>query len=242
MALSEGKYLKCVWALALVLAVFGYGVAVGLYKVFPFQQLQRVKNSIAGQAEDCPECGPNMQWSERLAQFRAFPSTSRNVFVGDSITHVAHWDEIFQQHSVLNRGIGSDKTTDVLARLDTVISASPQRVFIMMGVNDFNLAKRAVDDVFTDYIQVIEGLTAKSIDVVIQSTIECADCGRATEQIRRLNLMLKGYCDVNGLLFVDLNRELADANGLRKEFQRDGVHPNIAGYKVWAALVEPLLL
>ncbi|MEE4185017.1 MAG: GDSL-type esterase/lipase family protein, partial [Gammaproteobacteria bacterium] len=202
----------------------------------------KAKTTLLGGTTNCEECGVNPHWTERLAQFRAFPSQAVNVFLGDSIVHVGHWREIFPNHSVLNRGIGFDKTTDVLARLGTAVSANPRRVFIMMGVNDFNLARREPGDVFATYVQVIEGLTARDIDVVIQSTIECADCGNSTEKIRRLNSMLEDYCDAHRLVYLDLNRALADSGGLRTEYQQDGVHPNVAGYKVWAALVEPLLL
>lgn len=232
--------LKLPIVFALCVLCFSYGILVSAYKVFPYNQIKLVKAYVTN--SDCEFCGANPKLQDRLAQFRAFPSKATNVMVGDSITHIAHWKEMFPNYSILNRGIGYDKTTDILNRLDTIFSASPKRVFLMMGVNDFNLANRSVTEVYDAYIEVVQNIIKKSeIDIIIQSTIECADCGDITVKTRKLNTLLKDYAVKNYLTFIDLNALLSDQNGLKPAYQQNGIHPNLEGYKVWASAIKPLL-
>ncbi len=227
---------------ALIFVSFSYGFLVNHYKFFPYNQIRSVKEVVTGVKIDCEFCGANPKWHERLDQFRLFPSKAINVMVGDSITHVGHWKEIFPDYSIVNRGIGWDKTTDVLNRLDTVFSAEPKRVFLMMGVNDFNLANRNVTDVFEIYTKVIDSIRQRKINVVIQSTLECANCGATTDKIRKLNRMLEKYANESHITFIDINSFLSNDRGLKPSFQQDGVHPNAEGYKVWASILKPYLL
>lgn len=227
---------------ALVFISFSYGFLANHYKIFPYNQLKVIKDIFVGVNDDCEYCGSNPMWPERLEQFRAFPSKAKNVMVGDSITHVAHWKEIFPGYSIVNRGIGFDKTTDVLNRLDTVFSAEPKRVFLMMGVNDFNLANRNVSDVFNTYSKVIQSISNRKIDVVIQSTLECSNCGSTTKKIRKLNVLLEKYANDNHITFININASLSDGDGLKPSYQQDGVHPNVEGYKVWSSMLSPYLI
>ncbi|MEZ8121033.1 GDSL-type esterase/lipase family protein [Vibrio splendidus] len=227
---------------ALIFISFSYGFLANHYKIFPYDQIKSLKVLITGVTSDCEFCGPNPKWPERLEQFRAFPAKATNVMVGDSITHAGQWRAIFPNYSIVNRGIGWDKTTDVLNRLDTVFSANPKRVFLMMGVNDFNLANRNVADVFETYQQIIDSIHNRKIDVVIQSTLECSSCGETTDKIRQLNVMLEQYANDNHMKFIDINSSLSDDGGLKPSFQQDGVHPNAEGYKVWSSILKPYLM
>lgn len=229
--------MKKLLLLIFMFVFFTYGVVVGVYKVFPYNIIVDVKNSLKSN-----EVQANTHHKYRLEQFRLFPSEAKNVMVGDSITHVGHWKEIFTQYSILNRGIGADKTTDILDRMDTIFSSSPQRVFLMMGVNDFNIGRREVKEVFDTYKKVITELHSHNVEVVIQSTIECNNCGETTLKVRELNVLLKDYAKGNNIVYLDLNGLLSDDNGLKEIYQHDGVHPNAKGYKAWSSIIEPYLL
>ncbi|MGB9898194.1 GDSL-type esterase/lipase family protein, partial [Thermanaerothrix sp.] len=58
------------------------------------------------------------------------------VFLGDSITDGARWDELFPGLSVKNRGINADTTRGVLARLDSILQGQPAAIFLLIGTND----------------------------------------------------------------------------------------------------------
>jgi lysophospholipase L1-like esterase len=229
-------------AVLIFCSVFVYGIMVGKYAFFPYHQLAFIKELLLGDGKYCNDCESHSYWSERLAQFREFPTQAENVFVGDSITHHGHWREIFPAKSVLNRGIGWDTSKDVLNRLDTVFSSSPKRVFLLVGINDFFHTDRTVEDVFVIYVQIIKEIRKRNINVLIQSTLTCSDCGQIRDNVLELNKKLEAYSLEEGIVFVDLNEYLSDENGLLSKYQKDKVHLNVDGYKVWASLIEPYLL
>jgi lysophospholipase L1-like esterase len=50
---------------------------------------------------------------------------------------------------------------------------------------------------------------------------------------------MRRYADSTGNVYVDFHGAMADARqGMRAELATDGVHPNEAGYRVMAPLVE----
>jgi lysophospholipase L1-like esterase len=58
-----------------------------------------------------------------------------------------------------------------------------------------------------------------------------------TEKIIQLNQMLKDYADKNHITYLDYYSAMVDdQKGLPQSLSADGVHPNLAGYKV----MEPL--
>jgi len=60
----------------------------------------------------------------------------KNLFFGDSITAAWPLHEFFPQYSVLNRGIGGDNPVGLHTRLEQdVFQYSPQRVFMLVGIN-----------------------------------------------------------------------------------------------------------
>lgn len=70
--------------------------------------------------------------------------------VGDSITQAGMWEDMFPDIRIANRGIGSDRTDDVLRRINPILSVGAHRAFIMLGVNDIS-PDRSVDDIVRDY-------------------------------------------------------------------------------------------
>jgi alpha-L-fucosidase len=53
-----------------------------------------------------------------------------------------------------------------------------------------------------------------------------------------LNLRLKNFAKTNKISYVDYYNAMVDnENGLLKKYGEDGVHPNLEGYKVMAALL-----
>ena len=59
------------------------------------------------------------------------------------------------------------------------------------------------------------------------------------EKVVQLNAMLKEYATKNKVVYLDYFTAMKDArNGLKAELTYDGVHPNLAGYKVMAPLAQ----
>jgi hypothetical protein len=91
-------------------------------------------------------------------------------------------------------------------------------------------------------------LRAQGVEVVVQSTLQCnlelrRRCAAQLPLIEGLNSRLEALAASDGLVFVDLNAVLtAPGEGLRRQFTRDGVHLNGAGYRRWADTIRPMIL
>ena len=78
-------------------------------------------------------------YGQKVSMFRLLPDTKGEIiFLGNSITDIGEWAEIWNNIHVKNRGISSDNTFGVLARLDEVLSSRPAKIFIMIGINDIS--------------------------------------------------------------------------------------------------------
>ena len=65
---------------------------------------------------------------------------------------------------------------------------------------------------------------------------------RTIESIREMNDRLKAYAKKNRMQYVDYFSAMVDENmALKKEYQRDAVHPNLAGYSVMEEVVQKVL-
>jgi lysophospholipase L1-like esterase len=183
---------------------------------------------------------PNTSWPNRIEQFEFFNHPADAVMIGDSITHQGHWEDIFPDKKIVNRGVGGDRTDDVLRRIDNIIKLKPNKVFLMIGINDL-LWGRCVEDVLHDYFKIISILNENKINIFIQSTIECskAVCGEKLDRVRLLNKRLESYSGDNNLKFIDLNEIMTDnESGLLGQYTTDGIHLSGAGYVVWRNHLE----
>lgn len=58
--------------------------------------------------------------------------------------------------------------------------------------------------------------------------------------IIQLNEKLKGYCNDNKLVFIDLYHPLLGVNAkeMNADYCRDGLHLSNKGYEVWANIIR----
>lgn len=62
-------------------------------------------------------------------------------------------------------------------------------------------------------------------------------------KVLALNKRIKAYAESKGLVYVDYHGAMADERqGLPKKYSEDGVHPNLAGYKIMEPLVEKAIV
>lgn len=182
----------------------------------------------------------NTSWPSRIEQFKMFVIPTDIVMIGDSITHEGHWKDMFPNIKIANRGVGGDRTDDVLRRINDIISLKPNKAFLMVGINDIGWG-RCVQDVIDDYLKIIEILQKNNIEIFIQSTIECNRriCGKKLDRVRLLNEKLQNYSRENDLYFINLNEILSEEkNGLLDKYTTDGIHLSGAGYMVWRENLE----
>lgn len=182
---------------------------------------------------------------------RASGSSSRIVFIGDSITE--NWalaDPKFFTGGTVNRGISGQTTPQMLVRFRAdVIALKPQVVHIMAGTNDIagNTGPTTSQDVKNNIVSMVELARANGIRVVLASIPPAAEFNwrpqiKPVPQIDALNSWLREYAAQNRLEYIDYHAVLVGSSGeLRAELGNDGVHPNRDGYRIMRKVVEQKL-
>jgi lysophospholipase L1-like esterase len=234
------KYIKYSFLLLLVAIIsFSYGMITIKYQFFPYYQLKSLFVSSTNNEVDTPV---HPYYLRKKSFFDVNSNKADIVMIGDSITEGAEWHELFPNLSIVNRGIGWDTTHGLLHRMESIYSIGAKKAFIMIGINDL-LQNRSVDEIFADYVKVLEQLMSHNITPYIQSTILAG--GRHIDRnksIILLNLRLKSWAEKNGLIFIDLNQYLAADGSLNMSFSDDGIHLNGKGYAVWKTAIQKFLL
>lgn len=179
-------------------------------------------------------------YKHRKSQFEQLMNNERyeTMMLGDSITDEGQWDELLNNTKVQNRGISGDTTDGVIDRLNSV-SKGIKRVFIMIGVNDI-MRGREVDEIFANYLKIIQTFKDKNIKVYIQSTLYIGESRKENfnPKVEELDKRLEKYASENKITFINLNPIFAPQKVLKKEFTSDDLHLNGSAYKLWAEQIK----
>ncbi|MBZ8179947.1 GDSL-type esterase/lipase family protein [Oscillatoria salina] len=167
------------------------------------------------------------------------------IFLGDSLTAEGKWSELFANPKIKNRGIGGDTTVGLLARLDKIIESQPQKIFLMIGVNDIYQGVSA-NTVYNNYRTILERFTQETprTQVYIQSILPINKnlviypTAANNQQISQLNSQLKQLAAEFSYTYVDIFDSLADEeNNLKPIYTHDGIHLNGQGYRPWKEIL-----
>ncbi len=175
------------------------------------------------------------------------------VFVGDSITHrwVRNggegrkvWAELEQKYTLLNLGIGGDRTEHVLWRmLNGELEGYKTKLFVLMiGTNNPDSA----EDVALGVKKILETLRAKHPEAKVLLHPIFPRGATAQDGNRRrndaVNAIIKGYADGTDILWLDFNAKFLDAQGnmLPGLMIKDNLHPDQGGYLVWRDALLPV--
>ena len=187
--------------------------------------------------------------------------TRKAVFIGDSITRLWPQTDVsfFMSNGYMGKGIDGQTSKTIAARFKKdVVDNDPYVVHIMCGIND--VAEN--DDAYVESSAIlanIQKMAAQAeeakIKVVIGSLTPCnkiwwwADDWKPSKEgvtvvshILEANELIKAWCEEKGYPFIDYYTPLVDEDGgFPKPYANDGVHPELAGFQVMDALVQPVL-
>lgn len=175
------------------------------------------------------------------------PGENRIVFMGNSITEFWKVNDPGYFTTYINRGISGQTTPQMLVRFrEDVINLKPAVVVILAGINDIaqNTGPIKLEDTFGNIISMVQLARAENIKVVMSSVLPAnhfpwRPAITPTEKVIALNKMLKDYADANHIVYLDYYSAMVDdQKGLPSTLSGDGVHPNLAGYKVMEPLAE----
>ncbi|MCE7063193.1 GDSL-type esterase/lipase family protein [Dyadobacter sp. CY343] len=184
----------------------------------------------------------------RVALMKTFHHSKKDiVFLGNSITFWAEWQELLGNKRIRNRGIPGDTSYGILDRLDEVTGGKPAKVFLMIGIND--LAKNTPGHVLTNnYKRIVRRIKTKSpkTRIYLQTMLPTNDsfkklpnhCNK-DELIREVNSGLAILAKEENAVFIDLYSHFVNHEGkLKKELTWDGVHLTAEGYQLWAEILK----
>ena len=196
---------------------------------------------------DWPNLGRYRQANAELP--RAAAGERRVVFMGNSVTESwgALFSQLFPGKPYVNRGISGQTTPQMLIRFrQDVVAVEPAVVVILGGTNDIagNTGPSTLAMIEDNIASMADIARANGIRVVLASVLPVFDYPwkRGLEpapKIVELNAWIKAYAARVGAVYLDFHTPMSDERqGLRAELTRDGVHPNDAGYRIMAPLVE----
>ena len=205
---------------------------------------------LAGCTQDAPMDAEAEPWNyeehvvRRAAEIGASPVERGGVlFVGDSITEGGgDWSARIPGVVTSNHGVSGDTTGAVLARMDQVARGTPERVFLMIGTNDFgeSVSLETAEDAAEGALAVAEAIRRRlpDADLYVQSVLP-REPARA-DMVRTVNARLAASADRLGYTYLDLHPPFATPDGaLRPELTEDDLHLTELGYALWAELIGP---
>jgi lysophospholipase L1-like esterase len=182
-------------------------------------------------------------YKHKKSQFEVLSMNEKftTMMLGDSITDEGLWDELLNNDTIQNRGISGDTTDGVLERLNPM-GKNIEKVFIMIGVNDIMRGK-SVDEIYSNYLRIIQVFKEKNIKIHIQSTLYIGESRKAdfNPKVEELNKRLEKYASENKITFINLNPIFAPNKVLKKEFTFDDLHLNGSAYKLWSQEIKLFL-
>lgn len=194
---------------------------------------------------------------EKTNQFNKLNVNSDSiVFVGDSITDMGEWSEIFNNPNVKNRGIGGDNITGVLSRIGDIAKQNPKSIFLMIGTNNLN-GNPDIISLVNDYDKIITTIreTSPNTKIYVQSVLPINSTGWATDpneglnnrkqsnkDIQLFNQKIRSLCTNQNMEYINLYDKFTDDNGnLNMVYSDEGLHLNGEGYMLWKQSVEKFI-
>lgn len=173
----------------------------------------------------------------------------RVVFMGNSITDgwIRMDSDFFKKNHYVDRGISGQTTPQMLVRFrPDVINLKASVVVILAGINDIagNTGPSTLEMIEDNLASMTEIAQANGVSVVLSSVLPAFDFPwrpglEPADKVVKLNAWIKKYAESHNCVYLDYFTPMADEkHALKADLGSDGVHPNLAGYKIMEPLAE----
>jgi lysophospholipase L1-like esterase len=249
------KNLKLITAVFLIVFSFNRMAVAQVAKATDSVEIKKVIEKEA-KAKKANEEWLKLDWPN-IKRFRddnakvGLPASNENrvVFMGNSIT--IGWintdPDFFAGRPFIDRGISGQTTPQMLIRMRAdVINLKPKVVVILAGTNDIagNTGPSTNEMIEDNLASMADLAKANGIKPILCSILPVFDYPwkpglKPYDRIITINKWMKDYASTHGMLYLDFYSSMVDDRpGTKVEYSKDGVHPNMAGYKVMEPLVE----
>lgn len=179
------------------------------------------------------------------------------LFVGDSITHFWEnrgkkvWDEYYAHRNAMNFGISGDRTGHVLWRIKNspMKKISPKMAVVMIGTNNIGHKSSSPEQTVEGIKMIIDALKTNypKMKILLLEVFprDFSAKGELRQKVDRINSGLRIiYQDqkTENVQLYGIGDLFLEPNGdLPKSIMPDALHPNEAGYRIWARAIEPMI-
>ncbi len=187
------------------------------------------------------------------------------LFLGDSITagwkNAPHiWEAYYGKYQPANFGIGGDQTQHVIWRIENgeLDGIHPKVTVLMLGTN--NTPGHTAEEIFAADKKIVEMIRAKIPETKVLllaifprgarkdaktgeiTEANIADATKRTAIINAVNAQLKTLDDGKNVRFLDIGHVFLGEDGkIPFTLMPDRLHPNAAGYQLWADAMKARL-
>jgi beta-glucosidase len=175
------------------------------------------------------------------------------LFIGDSITNgwdstgKEVWDKYYAPRKAVNMGFGWDRTQHVLWRIEhnDFNNVHPKLAVLMIGTNNSNGHDNTADEIADGIIKICKVLRSRlphTKILLLAIFPRNAQPNAQREKNAEASLLASRIADDKTIFYLDVNKELLEPDGsLSKKIMPDYLHPNQAGYEIWAKAMEPTI-
>jgi lysophospholipase L1-like esterase len=181
-------------------------------------------------------------WHKRMEIFvneRDSIKTGSAIFFGNSITEGFDLEKYFPEMNTINRGIVSDHIDGMIKRMDICLGdAEEAKLFILIGINDIG-AKRSEKEIKYLYRKMVKQIDENyNYDVYLHSILPTSPRWKncPPELIRSMNVYIEKLAKKYDMTYVNIYPLFINEGSdyINDDLVKDGLHPNEAGYKIWA--------
>ncbi len=185
---------------------------------------------------------------------RAKDKSIKLVFLGDSITDgwpkmgKATWEKFYKKYNPADFGVSGERTEHTLGHIAAGVldGLHPKVVVIMIGTNNIGQCKdekpewvaAGVRKIVDTVHQKLPGTKVLLLGVFPRSTKDSP----LRQAVTAINDIISKFDDEKKTRYLDITSKFLDAAGeIPKDIMPDELHPNAAGYEIWAKSMQPLL-
>jgi lysophospholipase L1-like esterase len=201
---------------------------------------------------------PRTDWAVQrqalvLQRAKESPGDYDIEFIGDSITQGWEgagkdvWQEYYGRRKVINMGVGGDRTQHVLWRFEhgQLDGIKAKVAVVMIGTNNSNNQDNTEAEILEGVTAIVQQISTRQPDTKI-ILLGIFPRGQTFSpqrgKILQVNEALARLDDGKNIFYIDFGPQLiADDGSISASIMPDFLHPNEAGYRIWANATEPKL-